>query len=178
MKSKSERIHLFFNELNGLAPASSIAEAMSQVKGVLDQVENEHSGYPYDIGNNWGKRMYLPPRSVGDAWKDTEDFWRVDLASNYFYFHIDGSMAFVRKRDAEVKWAKEGADSCLAPSVGSEHPDTDTRVSSKYDDYVPPEDNLAQRLHDYGEEEDLEVPDEPKAAKESFWSAIARILKK
>lgn len=179
MKTKSERINLFFNELGNVEPASSIEEAISQVEQVLDEVEDKYSGLPYDR-SNWGKgeRMYLPPLSVAGAWKITEEFKRANLSGNYFYIHTDGSMACADWNSAVIKWAKAGATSWLAPKVGEVHPDKSTWASSKYDEYVPPDDDLAKRLQDYEEDEDTEPLEEPKPAESSMWNIIGRLLKK
>jgi hypothetical protein len=121
---KSERIKLLFTTLNTTTPVFTIPDAIDMVETVLNQIENQYSGLPYNI-LNWGKgeRMYVPPTNLAIAWKIGDDFRRANLSGNYFYFHSDGSMACANWNTAIVKWAKAGSSSFDAPGVGVEHPD-------------------------------------------------------
>lgn len=118
--------------MNNEEPVSTIDKAIEQVTTVLDDIEDLYSGEPNNP-SNWdkGQRMYLPDFGIQGAWKITDDYKRVDLASNYFYFHADGSMACAARKTAIVKWTKEGANSCEAPKEGEVHPDKDTWVEAE-----------------------------------------------
>jgi hypothetical protein len=175
MKTKAQRIHLFFIELDGLEPASTTEGAIFQVERVLDQIEDKYSEVPYNR-SNWGtgERMYLPPLSVVVAWKITGDFKRADLSGNYFYIHADGSMACADSNTAVVKWAKQGKNSFNAPKVGSVHPDKATWSSqeeSKIDSYLA---DALSKIQPYAPDEDSEDDSPP----EQFESKLKRFLKK
>lgn len=180
MKTKSERIHLLFNQLNQAAPASSISEAIDQVEKTLDSIENQFSGLPYNR-DNWGKggRMYLPPSTVVGAWKVTADFKRADVSGNYFYFHSDGSMACANNKTAVIKWAKTGANSFEAPQVGSIHPDKLTWPAAEVKDYFASSNlDLAKSLQDYGLEDEVEAEEPPQAepVKDGWWTRVKKVL--
>lgn len=59
--TKAQRLRAFLDRLARVPAAASQAEALTQIRDVLDAVEDEHSGVPHEP-DNWQSdgRMYAP----------------------------------------------------------------------------------------------------------------------
>lgn len=182
---KRERVGLFFNEMNNLPPVATRRAAIRQVKKAINDIEDEYYGSPLTPQNyEKAERMDLPSFSIQGAWKITDKYCRVDLSQNYLFFHTDGSMACVARKDAKVKWAKAGLNSFLAPKKGEIHPDKEEWKETEHDiSVVPPPDpwNIRQSNEpdDWVDVSLLGGPevDPPDLREHGLWASIKRFLR-
>lgn len=109
---KSERLQLFFRQLIEEKAASNADDARKLLETVLDGVENEHSGIPYNplsasaVSLSDG-RMY-PPQDDSER-GSTERFRRFRAKGNIVYFGMNGSIR-IESLYGQVLVDKPGSD--------------------------------------------------------------------
>lgn len=111
---KAARVEEFLRRLAGAPPASSAEEALTLVNTLLNQVEDELSGVPYDPEAArqlvTDGRLYGPHESFASHWKARSDLLRYAHAQHDTFVQANGAVLVRVRRPAVVLLSKAGAD--------------------------------------------------------------------
>jgi hypothetical protein len=112
--TKAERMVEFRARLAKAPSASSAEEALALVNRVLDQVEDELSGIPYDPAAVrqlvTDGRMYGPHASFASSWKDRHDITRFAHARHDTFIRDNGVILIRLRNPLTILLSKPGAD--------------------------------------------------------------------
>lgn len=112
--SKAARMALFLARMKVAPPAASAEEARILVNQVLDTVEDEFSGIPYDPAAAMqlvsDGRMYGPHPRFASTWKDRVDLARYAHTSHDTFIQANGAILIRRRRPATILLSRPGAD--------------------------------------------------------------------
>jgi hypothetical protein len=111
---RKERFELFLQRLEGADPADSAESALALLRRILNEVEDEHSGVPYNP-DNWQTdgRLYPP---LDDRVKEAPGRPGMLVGSSLqhlSYFGANGAIQVYHKRARAVVLDKPGADGKL-----------------------------------------------------------------
>ena len=107
--SRQQRLQIFFQRLRAAPPATSHAEALSQITTLLNAVEDELSGIPYDPSLPDDGRMYPPqPDSIRST--ALADVLRDRSAKHSTLIGENGTIRLVGEGTRRVDLDKPGAD--------------------------------------------------------------------
>jgi len=110
MVSKQERLEEFYRRLNVSAAASNLDEALGLIRLLLNTVEDELSGVPYDPAS-WQNdgRLYPPfPDSVRPV-RGQPDVMRFRSFRHNTFVAMNGAME-IRTIDGTLEFSKLGRD--------------------------------------------------------------------
>lgn len=118
---KGERFRLFVQLLTSAAPARNGEEARQLLDTLLNQVEDEHSGVPYQPSNwRFDGRLYPPQddAELKSPWPDVRAF---RTRGHYVLFAESGAVRIIEARralgssDGKVVLDKPGSDGRCCP---------------------------------------------------------------
>ena len=110
MVDRSERLKEFYRRLSSAPPASSEAEALGAIARILNEVEDELSGIPFDPGSplNSG-RMYPPQSDARRAHAIRSDLARYRSRGHNTYISSSGAIR-IEEVNGACQLEKPGAD--------------------------------------------------------------------
>ena len=108
--NKKERIKIFLERLSAESPASSEKDAYQLLSKALNDVEDEHTGIPYDI-DSWmdDGRMY-PPQQDSKNNTDNDRVVRYRNKGHNTYIADNGAIQIKDIRKRQILLDKPGAD--------------------------------------------------------------------
>lgn len=115
--TKPRRLRKFLDRLGQLPAAASHHEALTQLRNVLDAVEDEHSGVPHDA-SNWQSdgRMYAPEADNRRRVPGYPQVSRYRSRAHNTFLGSNGAIEIrcaspgVRPENGDVLLSKPGAD--------------------------------------------------------------------
>lgn len=107
MRSKKERLAIFYARLAAEPAAASHDEARALLERVLNAVENEFSGVPYEPESM--ERMYPPMDDNQRAVSGNQGIMRYRSKGNYTYIGANGAIS-ITGLEGESLFSKAGAD--------------------------------------------------------------------
>jgi hypothetical protein len=114
MSSKSERLREFLARLSREPAASSAREAIELVNRVIDAVEDELSGIPFNpaaaLQLEVDGRMYGPHPQFASRWKQRDDVTRFAHVKHETLIQSNGAILIWTRRPRRVLLSKPGAD--------------------------------------------------------------------
>jgi hypothetical protein len=111
--TKAERMNEFRARLDRAPSVATAEEAVALVNNMLDQVEDELSGIPYDPAaapQLATGRMYGPHASFASFWKDRPDITRYAHARHDTFIQDNGAILIRLRRPLTILLSKPGAD--------------------------------------------------------------------
>jgi hypothetical protein len=110
MVSKQERLEEFYRRLNASAAASNLDEALELIRLLLNAVEDELSGVPYDPAN-WQSdgRLYPPFSDSVRSVKGQPDVKRFRSLWHNTLVAMNGAIE-IRTIDGTLEFSKLGRD--------------------------------------------------------------------
>lgn len=112
--SKAERLARFLERLAVAPPARTAEEAIALVNAVLNQVEDELSGIPYDpvaaLQGTTDGRLYGPHPAFASSWGDREDLTRFAHTRHDTFVRANGAVLIRLRRPTQILLSKPGAD--------------------------------------------------------------------
>ena len=107
---KQDRLAEIYRLLKGSPPASSAAEALTLLTQVMNRVEDERSGVPFDPAN-WQNdgRLYPPQPDSARAVDARPDLTRYRSKRHNTFVRSNGALE-IHSLDGTVEFSKMGAD--------------------------------------------------------------------
>lgn len=112
--TRAERLALFIERLAAEPPASDAHAALNQLRRVLNEVEDEHSGVPYQPAN-WLRdgRLYPPMDDRVHPVRELPGALIAFSLAHTSYFGVNGAIRVYDARRYRVILDKAGADGKL-----------------------------------------------------------------
>jgi hypothetical protein len=112
--TKGERLAEFLDRLRRAPPASSAEGALELVNEILNAVEDELSGIPYDPDAAQQRvtdgRMYGPHAAFASPWRDRQDVTRYAHARHDTFLQDDGAILIRLRRSGTVLLSKHSSE--------------------------------------------------------------------
>ena len=121
-KSKRERVHLILIALGSAPAASSRDDALALITGIFREVENEHSGAPYEPFNT--ERLY-PPVAAMERQVDGKPWLRRYRHTSHYTIIADNGAIAIRVFERGLK---EGVMAIIGERTELDKPGADGRT--------------------------------------------------